>query len=206
MDSGRRGSCDCSQRARRAALPGTFVVDDEVVAAMQQFYLLRRRITHPPHSHRRFREACPCSDYRVRLSAHATMPEHARLYGVPLFGGRGRRSTDFAGASHQYISERVTDLWDAGEIKVSCHLGGSCRCARSTTVDRWIRRWDSRRNRLGECASRRPGRLRGALHDGATRLEHAGAAATDARGSRDVRAAGACGLSAVVAAAAAESA
>jgi acetate kinase len=57
---------------------------------------------------------------------HVTMPEHARLYGVPgQWLEEGVAKYGFHGASHQFIAERVTELLGRKPKLVSCHLGGS---------------------------------------------------------------------------------
>ena len=76
---------------------GTFVVDDDVVAALRQFLPAA-----PAHNAiyltaiEAFREAMPGTPIVAAFEPefHATMPEHARLYGVPGNGWRtGWRST-----------------------------------------------------------------------------------------------------------------
>ena len=72
---------------------GTFVVDDAVVAALGQFLPAA-----PAHNAiyltaiEAFREAMPGVPIVAAFEPefHATMPEHARLYGVPALAGRGR--------------------------------------------------------------------------------------------------------------------
>jgi acetate kinase len=112
---------------------GTFVIDDGVIAAMEQFLPAA-----PAHNTiyltaiRAFREAMP----QVPLVAafetefHATMPEHASRYGVPADWRDkfGVRRYGFHGASHQYIAGRTAALLGRpieSLRTVSCHLGGS---------------------------------------------------------------------------------
>jgi acetate kinase len=108
---------------------GTFVVDCEVVEALRQFLPAA-----PAHNAiyltaiEAFQEAMP----EARIVAafepefHATMPEHARLYGVPeRWLQDGVAKYGFHGASHQYIGERVPALLGRAVKLVSCHLGGS---------------------------------------------------------------------------------
>ena len=70
---------------------------------------------------------------------HRTMPEHARLYGVPRRGARKAwRSTDSTARSHQYIGERAAEMLGRPLRLVSCHLGGSssmCAIDRGRSVD-----------------------------------------------------------------------
>ena len=70
---------------------------------------------------------------------HATMPEHARLYGVPgPWRDEGVVKYGFHGASHQFIAERVREMLGRPVKLVSCHLGGSssmCAIDRGRSVD-----------------------------------------------------------------------
>jgi acetate kinase len=108
---------------------GTFVVDDDVVAALRQFLPAA-----PAHNAiyltaiEAFREAMPGVPIVAAFEPefHATMPEHARLYGVPgAWLEEGVAKYGFHGASHQYIAERVAELMGRRPKLVSCHLGGS---------------------------------------------------------------------------------
>jgi acetate kinase len=108
---------------------GTFVVDDGVVEALRQFLPAA-----PAHNAiyltaiEAFREAMPGVPIVAAFEPefHATMPEHARLYGVPgSWLEEGVAKYGFHGASHQYIAERVTAMLGRTVKLVSCHLGGS---------------------------------------------------------------------------------
>lgn len=59
---------------------------------------------------------------------HATIPEKNRHYGVPYEWASeyGIRRWGFHGASHRFISERISQLMGRNDLRViSCHLGGS---------------------------------------------------------------------------------
>ncbi len=108
---------------------GTFVVDDRVVAALRQF-----QPAAPAHNAiyltaiAAFQEAMPGLPIVCAFEPefHATMPQHARLYGVPgQWRDEGVVKYGFHGASHQFIGERVTQLLGRPVKLVSCHLGGS---------------------------------------------------------------------------------
>ena len=108
---------------------GTFAVDDGVVAAMRQFLPAA-----PAHNEiyltaiDAFRGAMPGVPIVAAFEPefHTTMPEHARLYGVPgPWLDEGVAKYGFHGASHQYIAERVEGLLGKTGKLVSCHLGGS---------------------------------------------------------------------------------
>ena len=121
---------------------GTFVVDAGVVEALRQFLPAA-----PAHNAiylsalEAFQEAMPGVPLVAAFEPefHATMPEHARLYGVPgdwLEDGVARYG--FHGASHQYIAERVGAMLGRDVKLISCHLGGSssmCAIAHGRSVD-----------------------------------------------------------------------
>jgi len=108
---------------------GTFVVDDGVVDALRQFLPAA-----PAHNAiyltaiEAFRQALPGVPIVAAFEPefHATMPDYARLYGVPgdwLEDGVAKYG--FHGASHQYIAGRVAEMLGRQPKLVSCHLGGS---------------------------------------------------------------------------------
>ena len=108
---------------------GTFVVDDGVVAALRQF--LPAAPTHNAiylTAIEAFRGAMPGVPIVAAFEPefHATMPEYARLYGVPgQWLEEGVARYGFHGASHQYIAGRVAAMLGRNPKLVSCHLGGS---------------------------------------------------------------------------------
>ncbi|HLK67220.1 MAG TPA: hypothetical protein VKU19_27485 [Bryobacteraceae bacterium] len=121
---------------------GTFVVDDGVVEALRQFLPAA-----PAHNAiyltaiEAFREAMPSVPIVAAFEPefHATMPECARLYGVPgPWLEDGVAKYGFHGASHQYVSERVAEMLGHNTRLVSCHLGGSssmCAIVDGRSVD-----------------------------------------------------------------------
>jgi acetate kinase len=121
---------------------GTFVVDDGVVAALEEFLPAA-----PAHNAiyltgiRAFRESMPGTPLVAAFETefHRDMPEHARRYGVPgAWRDAGVARYGFHGASHRYISERATALLGRPLRLVSCHLGGSssiCAVDRGLSVD-----------------------------------------------------------------------
>jgi acetate kinase len=70
---------------------------------------------------------------------HSTMPEYARLYGVPAeWRAEGVVKYGFHGASHQFIAGRVREMMGRDPKLVSCHLGGSssiCAIAGGHSID-----------------------------------------------------------------------
>ena len=167
---------------------GTFLVDDDVVAALRQFLPAA-----PAHNAiyltaiEAFREAMPGTPIVAAFEPefHATMPEHARLYGVPgQWLADGVAKYGFHGASHQYVSERVAEMLgpqrQAGELSPGRQLvdvrGGR----------RPVGGYDDgflAAVRPGECdPARRSGRVRGPVHDGAARVDGRGSAGATGEG------------------------
>jgi len=121
---------------------GTFVVDDGVVAAMRR-YLAAAAMHNAIYlaAIEGFRETMPGVPIVAAFETefHATMPEHARRYGVPAgWLEEGVVRYGFHGASHQYIAERVRQIVGRDGKLVSCHLGGSssiCAIENGRSVD-----------------------------------------------------------------------
>jgi acetate kinase len=121
---------------------GTFVIDAGVLAALEQFLPAA-----PAHNViyltgiRAFQAIMPDVTLVAAFETefHATMAEHARLYGVPAaWREEGVEHYGFHGASHQYIAERCYELMGRSIRLVSCHLGGSssmCAIDRGRSVD-----------------------------------------------------------------------
>jgi acetate kinase len=121
---------------------GTFVIDDDVVAALREFLPAA-----PAHNAiylaaiQAFRESMPGIPLVAAFEPefHATMPSYACLYGVPgQWLAEGVRKYGFHGASHQYVSERCAALLGYPPRLVSCHLGGSssiCAVNRGRSID-----------------------------------------------------------------------
>ena len=108
---------------------GTFVVDDDLIAALRQFLPAA-----PAHNAiyltaiEAFQAAMPGVPIVAAFEPefHATMPEYARRYGVPgAWQEQGVEKYGFHGASHQYIAGRVAEMLGRSGKLVSCHLGGS---------------------------------------------------------------------------------
>lgn len=112
---------------------GTYLINEEVLGEMERFL-----DAAPLHNAiyleaiRAFQAEWP----EVPLVAafetefHRTMPEYARLYGVP----RAWRVEDgivrygFHGASHEFVSRRAAEMLGRSSVGlklISCHLGGS---------------------------------------------------------------------------------
>ena len=121
---------------------GTFVVDRDIVDALRQFLPAA-----PAHNAiyltaiEALRSAMPETPIVAAFEPefHATMPEYARLYGVPAqWLAEGVAKYGFHGASHQYVSERAAALLGRPVKLISCHLGGSssmCAIDRGRSVD-----------------------------------------------------------------------
>jgi acetate kinase len=125
---------------------GTFLIDDGVLEAMQEFLPAA-----PAHNAiylaaiRAFREGLPGVPLVAAFETefHASMPEHAARYGVPAEWREtyGVRRYGFHGASHRFVGERAAELLGRASESfrlVSCHLGGSssmCAIDRGRSVD-----------------------------------------------------------------------
>lgn len=112
---------------------GTFVVDDAVLAAMEEYL-----VAAPVHNRlyidgmKAFREAMPGKPIVAAFETefHAAAPLYAKSYGIPADWRQryGVRKYGFHGASHQYVSGRAAELigLPTSSLRtVSCHLGGS---------------------------------------------------------------------------------
>jgi len=112
---------------------GSFLVDDRLLAAMQDFVPVAP--VHNPvyiQAMRIFREVLPGVPMVAVFETgfHATLPDHACTYGVPWEWGDkyGVRRYGFHGSSHRYVAGRVPELMGrspADLALISCHLGGS---------------------------------------------------------------------------------
>lgn len=121
---------------------GTFAIDDKVLLALEEFLPAA-----PAHNTiylaaiRAFRDSLPGIPLVAAFETefHATIPAHARLYGVPgQWRTEGVQKYGFHGASHQYVAERSAALLGGQTRLVSCHLGGSsslCAIERGRSID-----------------------------------------------------------------------
>ena len=121
---------------------GTFIVDQNVMASIRQF--IPAAAVHNKiylAAIEAFQQVMPgvkivCS---FEPEFHATRPEYTRLYGVPNeWLEDGVMKYGFHGASHQFISERMTAILGRPPRLVSCHLGGSssvCAIAEGRSMD-----------------------------------------------------------------------
>ncbi len=116
-----------------AEFRGTFVIDEAVVEAMRRFLPAA-----PVHNAiylqavEAFRSAMPGVPLVAAFEPefHRTMPEYARVYGVPTEWRErdGVEKYGFHGASHEFISGRAAEFLGTARERlklVSCHLGGS---------------------------------------------------------------------------------
>ena len=112
---------------------GSFAVDEDLLAAMREFlpvapvhnavYITAMEI---------FRDLLPGVPMVAVFEPgfHATMPDHAAVYGVPFdwFERLGVRRYGFHGSSHRYVAGRAPKVVGHAHADlrlVSCHLGGS---------------------------------------------------------------------------------
>lgn len=59
---------------------------------------------------------------------HTTIPLERAIYGIPYewYEQYGIRRLGYHGASHEYISDTITEKYGSTGKTISCHLGGSC--------------------------------------------------------------------------------
>ncbi|MEN6534150.1 MAG: acetate/propionate family kinase [Bryobacteraceae bacterium] len=128
------------------AYRGTFVIDDALLAAMEEYLAAA-----PVHNSiyltaiRAFREEMPGVPLVAAFETefHATKPEYAARYGVPVAWREkyGVQKYGFHGASHQFIAGRTAEFLGRPKESlrtISCHLGGSssiCAIERGRSVD-----------------------------------------------------------------------
>ncbi|MSV30182.1 MAG: hypothetical protein EXQ52_15775 [Bryobacterales bacterium] len=121
---------------------GTFLVDARLLGALEEFLPAA-----PAHNRiyldaiRAFAVSLPGVPLIAAFETefHSTMPDYAREYGVPS-GWReaGVAKYGFHGASHRFVSGRVTAMLGRDVRLVSCHLGGSssiCAIDRGRSID-----------------------------------------------------------------------
>jgi acetate kinase len=125
---------------------GSFLVDDELLAAMQEFVPVAP--VHNPiyiQAMQIFREVLRGVPMVAVFETgfHASLPEKAYTYGIPYEWQEkhGVRRYGFHGSSHRYVARRVAEMLGrpASELRlVSCHLGGSssiCAVEEGKSVD-----------------------------------------------------------------------
>lgn len=112
---------------------GSVLLTDAVLAAMEEFSDLAPA-HNPPYLEaiRWFRRLLPETPLVgvFEPGFHTTMPEYARVYGVPYewYQRYGIRRYGYHGASHRYVSGEVVrrlQLAPDNHRVITCHLGGS---------------------------------------------------------------------------------
>ncbi|HWQ07414.1 MAG TPA: acetate/propionate family kinase [Feifaniaceae bacterium] len=106
-------------------------LNEDVLSAMAAFNTVAPS-HNPPYiaAIRQFQMALPNTPLigSFETGFHATMPPEAYLYSIPLEVSRkfAIRRYGFHGASHEYVTGRVTERMGSREFRlISCHLGGS---------------------------------------------------------------------------------
>lgn len=123
---------------------GVRLLDEETLAAMAAFNAVAPS-HNPPYiaAIRQFRSILPDTPLvgAFETGFHARMPPEASLYSIPLAVSRQYeiRRYGFHGASHEYVTGRVSDWMGTSELRlISCHLGGSgslCAVVNGRSVD-----------------------------------------------------------------------
>ncbi len=125
-------------------ISGTVKIDASILSA------LKRYITVAPLHNRiyvdiieAFLHYAPNLNYAAvfETAFHESMPEYAQTFGIPYEWKQkyGIRKYGFHGASHRYISQRISHLANQQNIRlISCHLGGSsslCAIQNGRSID-----------------------------------------------------------------------
>ncbi|MBI1374872.1 MAG: acetate/propionate family kinase [Phycisphaera sp.] len=111
-------------------ISGAVIVDDDVIATMQQFSDVAPA-HNPPYINamKAFAEQLPNVPQVAAFETafHRTMPESRQVYGIPWdWTEMGVKRYGFHGASHRYIAERVSQIDPELKRIINFHLGGSC--------------------------------------------------------------------------------
>ncbi len=124
---------------------GTFVIDEDVMAALEEFLPAA-----PAHNAiyltgiRAFQASMPGVPLVAAFEPefHATMPEYARRYGTPgEWWEAGIQKYGFHGASHEFIAGRAPEFLSVPRESlrlISAHLGGSssiCAVRNGRSID-----------------------------------------------------------------------
>lgn len=123
---------------------GVQLLTEDVLTAMAAFNTVAPS-HNPPYiaAIRQFQKALPDTPLigSFETGFHANMPPEAYLYSIPLEVSKryAIRRYGFHGASHEYVSGRVTEWMGCKDFRlISCHLGGSgslCAVVNGVSVD-----------------------------------------------------------------------
>ena len=113
---------------------GPALIDDQVEAAIERLAPLAP-LHNPPNlagiraARRTFPHARHVAVFDTAF--HRTMPEHARVYGVPyaFYERAGVRRYGFHGTSCRFVAQRAAELIGIGKGELNaiiCHLGNGC--------------------------------------------------------------------------------
>ena len=112
-------------------ISGAVVVDDHVLATMEQFADVAPQ-HNPPYiaAMRAFAKKLPGVPQVAAFETafHQSVPLARQVYAIPheWVEKLGIRRYGFHGASHRYIATRMAQIAPAAKKVISCHLGGSC--------------------------------------------------------------------------------
>ncbi len=112
-------------------ISGAVIVDDNVLATMEQFADVAPQ-HNPPYiaAMRAFMDKLPGVPQVAAFETafHQTIPPARQVYGIPheWVEDLGIRRYGFHGASHRYIATRMAEIAPDAKRVISCHLGGSC--------------------------------------------------------------------------------
>lgn len=112
-------------------ISGAVIVDDEVLATMEQFADVAPA-HNPPYiaAMKAFMKKLPEVPQVAAFETafHQTIPPARQVYGIPYewVEKLGIRRYGFHGASHRYIATRMAEIAPEAKRIISLHLGGSC--------------------------------------------------------------------------------
>jgi len=140
----REVDCVAFKVVHAKGVSGVQLLNESVLSAMAAFNTVAPS-HNPPYiaAIRQFREALPDTPLigSFETGFHQSMPPEAYLYSIPLAVSEryGIRRYGFHGASHEYVTQRVTEWLGKTDFKlISCHLGGSgslCAVVNGRSVD-----------------------------------------------------------------------
>ncbi len=125
-------------------ITGVQLLDQKVLEAMKEYNGIAPA-HNPPYINaiKQFGEMMPDVPLigSFETGFHKNIPPEAYLYGIPydLYQDHGIRRYGFHGASHEYVSTRVSELLKDERLRIiTCHLGGSgslCAVKNGQSVD-----------------------------------------------------------------------
>ena len=110
---------------------GVHELTDDVLQGMEDYMVIAPAHNAPYLSAiRQFKDLVPDAKLvgAFETAFHTTVPLERAIYGIPYewYEKYGIRRMGYHGASHEYISDTMTEKFGTTGKTISCHLGGSC--------------------------------------------------------------------------------